>query len=373
MGWDPPGDWNVFKYGEKDPNDFRVGLDPHATELQHGDNLRDQLQTGLNNVRGRDAPRARGVTVGNVSQYGGGGAFRDRLGGLADRLSGIASGQQMGAGELATMRQGNRAIAQQQGLARMQRGGGAALAARGAARNAGNIGLDVAGQAQQAALQDQQGALGQLGQVVGMGAAQDVQTGLANMDAKNQRVFQQAGLDQATSLADLQARLTARGMDDQASLAYLSQLFGIDQSEMAARMAQDQLRVQQELGLSGMDTSGWGANLVNIAGQVAAGAATHSDRRAKTKVVHAKDVDKLLSRLKPYEYDYKDPDKPLRGRGRHAGVMAQDLEKSKLGKKMVSTDGEGTKVVDYGKGLSTMMASIARVHERVKALEGSGK
>jgi hypothetical protein len=70
------------------------------------------------------------------------------------------------------------------------------------------------------------------------------QAGLANMDAQNQRVFQQAGLDQSTSLANMQSRLQAMGMNDQASLAYLSQLYGVDAAEMQARLQQEQLRLQ---------------------------------------------------------------------------------------------------------------------------------
>lgn len=367
MEW---GDLNPFSWGEKDLDQFKTDLskDPR---LEHGNLVRSELLNGLDSVRGRAAPQARGATVGQISRYGGGGQFRSQLAGLSDRLGAIASGQQMGAGELAARRAGAAAAAQQQGFARSQRGAGAALAARTAARNTADIGLGTAGQAQQAALQDQQAALAQQGQVLGMGSAQDVQVGLARMDAQNQRVFQQAGLDQATSLANMQARLSTMGMNDQASLAYLSQLYGIDQAEMAARLQQDQLRVQQGVGLAGVDTSGWGANLMNIGGQI--GVAAASDRRAKTKIVRAKDVDAMLERLKPYEYEYKDPEKPLRGRGRHVSVMAQDLERSDLGKKMVSADREGTKVVDYGKGLGTMLAAVARVHERVAALEGKGK
>lgn len=97
-----------------------------------------------------------------------------------------------------------------------------------------------------------------------------------------------------------------------------------------------------------------------------------SDRRVKKNVRPASDVDSMLERLKSYEYEYKDPDKPLRGRGRHISVMAQDLEKSELGREMVHDTPEG-KVVNYGKGLGTMLAAIARVHERVSDLEGSAK
>ena len=59
---------------------------------------------------------------------------------------------------------------------------------------------------------------------------------LANLSAQNMRVFEQARLDQATSLADQASRLQTMGMNDQASIAYLAQLYGIDQAEMQARL-----------------------------------------------------------------------------------------------------------------------------------------
>jgi endosialidase-like protein len=363
-------DLDPYGWGERDVNQFRTNV--LTPSLQHGTNIRQAIGDQLKEIRYRKDPQAAYTKVAPVSQYGGGGQFRDRLGGLATRLEGIASGQTPGAGELAARRAGSQAVAQQQAMARMGRGANSAIAARSAASNAGDIGLATAGQAQQAALQDQQGALGQLGQVLGQGAAQDVQVGLSNMDAQNQRIFQQAGLNQATSLANMAARLQKMGLDDNATAGYLGQLFGMDAAEMQARLGAQQLEVQQELGLANVDTSGWGANLMNLGGAALTGYATgKSDRRAKTKIVRAKDVDSMLERLKPYEYDYRRPEKD--GKGRHVSVMAQDLQKSKLGKKMVEKDGEGMRVVNYGKGLGTMLAAVVRVNERVKALEAGGK
>src|SRR5690606_7049721 len=107
--------------------------------------------------------------------------------------------------------------------------------------------------------------------------------------------------------------------------------------------------------------------LMGTLGQIGAAAAM-SDRRVKKKIRREGDVDKMLDRLKPYSYEYEDPDQPLRGRGRHTGVMAQDLEKSEAGKEMVQDTPQG-KMVNFGKGLGTMLAAITRVHERVRELE----
>lgn len=362
----------------------KVDLDPNAGKLPNAAEIEGLSRGFLNDVRGREAPLARRTMVapvrtGRAAQLDprAQAEYRARQMQLADRLSGIMGGTQAGAGEIAAQRQGNRAIAQQQAFARMGRGTNAAAAARGAARNSADIGLNTAGQAQQAALQDQQMAAGQLGAVLGQGRAQDLDVAsqnaqlgqsmnLANLSAQNQAIFQQAGLDQATSLADQQAKLATMGMNDQAALGFLSQLYGVSVAQMQGLLAKEGLKLENY-------DPGWGAQLMNTAGAAMTGYATGrgqaaSDRRVKKKIREAKDIDAMLERLKPYEYEYRDPDKPLRGRGRHVSVMAQDLEASKAGRKMVKDTPDG-KVVDYGKGLGTMLAAITRVHERVAELE----
>lgn len=234
------------------------------TQLQGGDQLRDMTLSGLQSVQGRTAPQAGMTQVGQVAT--GTGArlavgpqtqFRDLQMGTANRLQSIASGQTAGAGELAAQRQGNRAVAQQQAMARMGRGADAAMAARTASRNAGNIGLATAGQAQQAAMGDQQMANQTLAGLAAQGRGQDIDIAsqnaqlkqsmnLANLSAQNQKVFQQAGLDQATSLANMQSKLQTMGMNDQASLAYLSQLFGVDAAEMQARLQLEVAKMQAD-------------------------------------------------------------------------------------------------------------------------------
>jgi hypothetical protein len=216
---------------------------------------------GIEGVQGRAAPQAEAAQVGAVERYGGAtidpaqqAQIRQRQMQLADQLRGVASGQQRGAGELAAQRQGSRAIASQQAMAQMGRGANAAMAARGAARNVADIGGQVAGQAQQAALQDQAAARAQLGGVLGQARGADIglaqaqaglsqQAGLASMSAENQRIFQQAGLDQSTSLANMQAKLQTMGMNDQAILGYLGQLYGMNAAELQARMQQEALRI----------------------------------------------------------------------------------------------------------------------------------
>ncbi len=237
------------------------------TTLGNRYELANLSRQGLMDAQGRKAPQAAGTQVGQVQGYGGAtinqqpqGQIRDYQLDVANRLAGVANGTQMGAGQMAVRQEGNRAVAQQQAMARMGRGGNAALAARGAATNTANIGLNVAGQARAAQVQDAQIANQTRAQILDSARGQDIglatgqagltqQAGLASMDAQNQRVFQQAGLDQATSLANANLRLQQMGMNDATALAYLSQLYNISATELQARIALE-TRQQMQAGQS---------------------------------------------------------------------------------------------------------------------------
>lgn len=99
---------------------------------------------------------------------------------------------------------------------------------------------------------------------------------------------------------------------------------------------------------------------------------SYSDENLKEKIdYNPKDVQSFLDRLKPAAYDYKDEvkDSPLASKDRQLGVMAQDLEKSKLGKESVS-EGQDGKVVDYKDLEPKMLASLAALNQRLKKIEG---
>lgn len=366
MAW-----YNPFDWGKQE-------ADPAKAKATERDFIISQVQQGIANANNRQAPQAERTVVGNVrtgqaSQLDPTQAnqARAQMGQLADMQMRIATGQQAGAGELAAQRQAVRAAAQQQAMAASQRGGNAALAARTAARNIADIGLGAAGQAQQAAFQDQQAAMGQLGSVLGTMRGQDLdmasqnaqlrqQMNLANLSAQNQQIFQQAGLDQATSLANMQARLQAMGLNDQAALGYLSQLLGMNQAELAARMGQEQAEMAQK-GIFG--------DLLSAGGQLGAAAIMASDRDLKADIRDAReDVDAMMAALKPYAFRYRD--EAMHGEGERVGIMAQDLEASELGGSTVVPlpDGSGLGV-DVGKGLSLALAGIARLNERLAKIE----
>lgn len=269
----------------------------------------------------------------NPQQFAPGGAIRQSQLGQIGQLQGIASGQRQGAGELAAQRQTQNALAAQQAMARMGRGGNAALASSQAANNGAAIGLAGAGMAQQAGMQDQMAAQGMLTNAMGQARGQDLNA-----------------LDQ---------QLRAMGMQDQTRLAYLAQLTGMDAMQL---QAYNQANAQSAPGHIGP--------LIAAGGQVGAALAM-SDERVKEQIEDAGDeVDQALESLLPKAYVYKDQSK--HGTGRRVGIMAQDLERSRAGSHVVTEVKDG-KAIDLSKATSLALASVARLHHRLRKIEGKGK
>ncbi len=91
-----------------------------------------------------------------------------------------------------------------------------------------------------------------------------------------------------------------------------------------------------------------------------------SDERLKTDI---EDGDQrtadFLDSLSAKHYRYKDE---KFGAGPRVGIMAQDAEKSELGRFLVMNTPEG-KMLDTNKVLSAALASVAHLNKRVKNLE----
>ena len=245
---------------------------------------------------------------------------------LAAMLFQQAQGQRAGAGELAVNRQANRALAAQTAQAQMARGAGAGMAARNAARNRADIGVNAAGQASIAQLQDQQSAQNQLGGLLGAQRQQDIGV---------------AGANQAAQLQQQQQQLAA-----------LAQMLGVDKAALEQDLAKRQLSAEDK-GQLGNILTGIG------------GAMTKSDERVKTDISDASDeVDWMLLNIDPKRYRYKEGDE-----GSRVGIMAQDLMRSKAGADVVE-EVDGVLHVDLVKALMLALASVARLDARVRELEG---
>jgi hypothetical protein len=346
---------------------FGAEIDPSKARFDDRDYLSRHMKTGLD-AGPRTAPRAGNTRLGAAAQLAAQdqAQWRDQQMAMANRLGAIASGAQKGAGEMAVDRQVGQAAAQQQAMARMNRGMTGASAARGAARNVAGLGVAGAGQSQQAALGDQMAANQMLGNVLSQGRGADIGIAGQNAQMQQQQMLQQGQMNQATGLANMSAQLQMMGMDDAKRNALLQQMMQMNQSEMAGRLGQEQVAMGQPSNM---------ASMMQTFGPIIAAAAM-SDKRAKKNIRNGgSDVDEMLDALKATSYEYRDGvDKRYTGElgdGRRiAGFLAQDLEKSKAGKAIVSTNAEGAKVVNVAGGMFAALAASARLHERVKELEG---
>lgn len=95
-----------------------------------------------------------------------------------------------------------------------------------------------------------------------------------------------------------------------------------------------------------------------------------SDERAKTDIKDGtKNLGAFLDALSASEYRYKNEKD---GKGRFISPMAQELEKTPLGKSMV-VDSEDGKMVHYGRAAGTYLSIAAMLHDRLKKVEKGGK
>lgn len=111
------------------------------------------------------------------------------------------------------------------------------------------------------------------------------------------------------------------------------------------------------------------ADILQGLGGLAAGGAkifAASDEKLKKSVKPAsKDINAFLEALNSKEFKYKDS---KNGKGERVGVMAQDMEKSKIGKMLVKDTPDG-KMIDMANGFGAVLAAQAELNKRLKAIE----
>ena len=112
-------------------------------------------------------------------------------------------------------------------------------------------------------------------------------------------------------------------------------------------------------GLPKPQTSGSGST-----GSRTAPTSVASDENVKKNVSPASgEIGEFLKSLSAKEFEYKDQQY---GQGRRIGVMAQDLEKTKLGASMVSRDSDGVRHIDLDKALPVLFAAMGELHKQAK-------
>ena len=164
----------------------------------------------------------------------------------------------------------------------------------------------------------------------------------------------QAGLEQGIQ----QGVLTGRGQDAQVGL-------GGAQTALQGFGGIEQARTNRYGHIMGAPTAA--ESVLGAAQGVGQMAAMASDRRLKKKVKRGdKEARDLLKALKATTWEYKDPD--AHGEGEFLGLMAQDLEKSKAGKRAVIDTPRGKMV--HGARLATALAAtLPGIDKRIRKLE----
>ena len=109
--------------------------------------------------------------------------------------------------------------------------------------------------------------------------------------------------------------------------------------------------------------AGMFGNILGIGG-MALGAFSDKDLKEDIKSGDS-EAKAMLDAISAKTYEYKNKD---HGDGKQLGPIAQDLEKSEVGKSFVKDTSEG-KMIDYGKGFNALLASQAALNKRLKDLE----
>lgn len=132
------------------------------------------------------------------------------------------------------------------------------------------------------------------------------------------------------------------------------------------------------------NVSGVGANMANqqsaqqspvLSGSIGAslGGSVMSDEDAKEDIINDphKEIRDFIGDLTNNSYTYKNPE---HGEGTHYGPMAQDLEKTAVGRSAVMVDPQtGLKKVDTGRLSLINAGAMALLHDRLSKLEAARK
>ena len=292
--------------------------------------------------------------------------FSQGQGALADA---IAMSRKAAAGQtpsVAAMQQKqgfDQSIAQQFALANSQRGGFNPAAVRQAQMQSASLGQGLA--AQQALLRAQEiaqarGELGQYGQASGQLGAQIGSIAL-----------QDRGQNIEVAQTNLQSTLANRARVDemvrasaQAKLGSLSSELGAQASIYGAQLGYDGQRFAANQQKEGQLLGG-------VIGAAGAGAAAMlSDERQKKNISSSdSQMHDFLSALSARQYEYKNPSMQGAAPGKRYGIVAQDLEKSEVGKSMVKDVG-GMKMIDTNQGFGAVLGALAHINKKLEKKGG---
>lgn len=314
---------------EFDPDRHNYNPDKKAFEANNADQAKS-----LSAIQSDANQRMQGVSENEA---------REKQTRLSAALEGVAYGLDPSLAQNQLKQATDRNLKQQMGMAAAARGNvNPALMQRQLMQNQAATNQAAAGQSGDLRMQETAQARAQLADALGQQRAQD-QASLAQNTATQLGAIQgQTGINDANR----NALISREGMIS----GNTSAVANAQASDVASR------RDNNTKGLGGL------ANGLS---------SMFSDERLKKDVSDgSNDVNDFLEALEAKSYEYKNPS---HGKGPRTGVMAQDVEKGgPIGEQLVQESPEG-KQIDMSKGFGAILASLAELHKRQKALEGKGK
>lgn len=222
---------------------------------------------------------------------------------------------------------------------------------RGLSRNVAQLRRQMGGTGLQGSSQGNRS----LGEVLA-GAQRETGQGLNQLQLqKGQELSQLAGANQA----NLAQTLAERG-------------FTLDQAKSLSELLQQQAMMEQN-SILGSATQAGPSQLergigyaTQLGGALGGAMIMKSDERLKTNIIPGEEeLSEFLDSLGVHSYEYRNKEY---GAGRYVSVMAQELEKTELGKDLVIDTAAG-KVVDYAKGFGVMLAANAMLYKEIQELK----
>jgi len=221
------------------------------------------------------------------------------------------------------------------------------------------------------------------------GASEANKVNLANAENDLRVSLANADNDTKTALANAGFTLQGRQIDDERNVAAVKAYLEAQQQYITSadqtaknKLARDQLDEAIKAGDREMVMRIIGSIL--SAGAVVGAAA--SDRRMKKDIVDLYSDDRgktgkkplidhydgpdevgaMLDAIKPVKFKYKDPKAEGAAPGERYGVIAQDLEKTPMGKSIVVDMPDGHKGIDTAQAVGVLLAAMARMRQQGK-------
>lgn len=282
--------------------------------------------------------------------------FRQGQMGLMQQLQAQAAGQGPSIAQNQLKMGQEQALAQSIALANSGRGGANPMMARQALQQNAQMSGQMANEAANLRLQEQQQAQSALGSLTGQGRQGDL--GVTSLQQQGQ--VSSAQMAQAQN--ELASKYAQMGLD--AQTANQKAMIELQKLSQEGQLGFANLGLQSQIAQNAL----LGNALQGGAGVLTGLGTLISDRTAKKSVKPAdKSLRDFLDSLGDAEsYEYKDK---KHGEGRFASPMAQNLLKTELGRSMVEKTPEGLLGVNYGRGLGTILAAQASLNRRLKDLE----